>query len=230
MGQAVRAMKYDRAANERNAIPALEFVSETLQWHRLDDGVMGGKSETVHHTTTTAEEGNSSTQQQQQQHLHFCGTINTEGGGFASIRAPIPSGGGGIPENTIAIKLKLRGDGKTYKVLLSDGEKSTGNPFSRSPSWQMDVPTKKKSNNDDADDDEWEEVTLPLDGFQPSFGGSTVQTTTSKLVATEIHQVGLMLSLKLSNGEPNPPETFGEGIFDFSLLVASLTPVMKENE
>jgi hypothetical protein len=35
-------------------------------------------------------------------------------------------------------------------------------------------------------------------------------------------QLGLMLSLRLSDGSPNPKETFGEGIFDFSLFVESI--------
>lgn len=41
MGQAMRMMKYDRAANERNAVGALNFVDHALHWYRLDDGVMG---------------------------------------------------------------------------------------------------------------------------------------------------------------------------------------------
>ena len=53
MGQAIRAMKYDRTANECNAIPGLTFHGRQLQWHRLDDGVMGGKSETVHSCSTS---------------------------------------------------------------------------------------------------------------------------------------------------------------------------------
>jgi len=32
-------------------------------------------------------------------------------------------------------------------------------------------------------------------------------------------QIGFMLSLKLSNGDANPVETFGEGKFDFRLEI-----------
>ena len=35
MGQAVRIMKYDRAANERNAVSALRAFGHALKWHRL---------------------------------------------------------------------------------------------------------------------------------------------------------------------------------------------------
>jgi hypothetical protein len=43
-------------------------------------------------------------------------------------------------------------------------------------------------------------------------------------------QIGLMLSLYLSDGRPNPKETFGEGVFPFSLHVKSIEPVMKAKE
>lgn len=215
MGQAGRAMSYDRASNVRNAVPALEFIGTTttsLKWHRLDDGVMGGRSQTVH----TAVDGSD--------HLHFKGTINTDGGGFASVRAPIPDG---LPENAIAVRIKYRGDGRTYKVLLSDG--GGGGPLSRSPSWQIDVPTDR----DDDDGASWQETTLPLEQFSPSFGGAARSRTLSgdeRLVPSEMRELGFMLSLKLSNGEPNPPETFGDGVFDFSLFVASVSPVLSTTE
>ena len=34
--------------------------------------------------------------------------------------------------------------------------------------------------------------------------------------------MGFMLSLKLSNGSSNPVETFGSGIFPFSLTIRSI--------
>lgn len=205
MGQAVRLMKYDRAANEANAIPALQWAGHPMKWHRLDDGVMGGQSETVHE----AKDG-----------LHFAGTINTDGGGFTSIRAPIH----GIPKGTDAIRLLFRGDGKTYKLLLSDGNPSTGSPFARNPTWQADLPTEVRTGSE-----EWQEMTIPLSGFFPAFGGRAEDRPSIeheyKFEPTEVRQVGLMLSLRLSDGSPNPKETFGQGIFPFSLHVKSIEPV-----
>ena len=115
-------MTYDRAGNERNALPALNFLNQELRWFRLDDGVMGGQSETNH--ATTGDEGSLT--------LDFCGTINTNGGGFCSIRADFD----GLPPETKGIRLKYTGDGKTYKFLLSDGTRG----FS-TPSWQHDIVT-----------------------------------------------------------------------------------------
>jgi len=211
MGQGKSSLSsYDRSLNEQNAIPALNFLGSNLSWHRLDDGVMGGRSETLHESS---EETNI---------LHFKGTINTDGGGFTSIRAPIPSSG--LPKNIEALRMKFRGDGKTYKVLLSDGKKSTGAPSSRSPTWQIDLPTQKCG--------DYEEIVLPLKDFKPFFGPprpSAEEKKKCKLVLSELRQIGCMLSLKLSDGRPNPPETFGEGIFDFSLEIDSIIPVNGPN-
>lgn len=207
MGQAVRLIKYDRAANEANAIPVLQWAGNPMKWHRLDDGVMGGRSETVHE----AKDG-----------LHFTGTINTDGGGFTSIRAPIH----GIPTEAKAIRLLFRGDGKTYKLLFADGNPNTGSPFARRPTWQADLPTEDRTNSQ-----EWQERTILLSTLLPAFGGRAQDRPSAeeehgyKFEPTEMRQVGLMLSLRLSDGSPNPEETFGQGIFPFSLYVKSIEPV-----
>lgn len=210
MGQAVTMMKYDRAANERNAVAALHLASYSLSWHRLDDGVMGGQSETTHCTSSDGK-------------LVFKGTINSNGGGFASIRTPIPDGV--FTKYTTGIKLRYKGDGKTYKFILNDGNRSAGGPFGRSPSWQVDLPTVA---------DEWRETILSFKDLLPSFGGGTRNRsfeqgkTNYRFDATEMRQMGLMLSLRRSNGDANPIETFGEGVFPFRLEVASIEPVKKE--
>lgn len=47
-----------------------------------------------------------------------------------------------------------------------------------------------------------------------------------KLDVSEMKEMGFMLSLKLSHGRPNPVETFGEGIFSFSLQIQSIEPII----
>jgi len=213
-GNIVRIMKYDRASNVANAIPALNFQGMVLNWHRLDDGVMGGQSETLHSSTITLSDGS------KLEGLHFTGTINTKGGGFTSIRAPLEESAY-LPKEAVAIKLKIRGDGKMYKILLSDG--SGG--FRGGLSFQADFPTKAL-----ADDDASQEITLPLESFIPSSGGSTIAKEKADFKAEKMRQIGLMLSLKLSDGSANPKESFGEGIFPFSLIVESLEIVLEGNE
>ena len=289
MGQVVRVMRYDRAENERNAIPALTIASSTtdstnsqqqqqqqqavdgrkdddndndegqqkqqpqsspppmlLQWYRLDDGVMGGQSETLHHCL---ENGS----------LHFTGQINTEGGGFCSIRSS-PSGNNSssssnsnrtisnpnannnersslLPPGTTAIRLRIRGDGKTYKLLLSDGTRSSFGPSKRNPSWQCDIPTKKKkkqnnNNNNEAstEEEDFDSITIPLSSLTPSWGprrvsAEEIEAAVHSFDVNTLQEIGFMLSLKLSDGSNNPIETFGSGIFPFSLQIVSIEPV-----
>lgn len=211
MGQVMRIMTYDRAANERNAVSALQLTvkngsSVPLHWFRLDDGIMGGQSESNHDTAD--------------QVLHFQGTINTQGGGFASIRSKIPEG---TLANYQGIKFRLQGDGKTYKFITSRGT-GMGGPFSSNPSWQCDIPTIEQNGKDD-----WQEVVIPFDKLLPSFGGQrrNIDQDQSQLSfdATNMQEIGLMLSLKLSDGSSNPVETFGDGIFPFCLGVQSIVPI-----
>ena len=208
MGQVVRVMRYDRAGNEAAAVTALGLTGENLKWFRLDDGVMGGQSQTTHSNDSGG--------------LHFTGFINTDGGGFCSIRARLPQC---LEPGVTGFRLKFMGDGKTYKFTLSDGNPSTGGPFARSPSWQVDLPT--------SDGKEQTEV-LQVYDMHPSFGGressrpSASEIATSKLDITSVREIGLMLSLKLSDGSSNPKVTFGEGIFPFSLRVLSIEPVVEQ--
>jgi hypothetical protein len=207
MGQVMRAMSYDRAANERYAVTGMTFLGKTMKWHRLDDGVMGGQSQTLHAVESTEDDDSSSSV------LHFSGQINTQGGGFCSIRSPIE---GGMPSDTKALRISFVGDGKTYKFLLSDGNKSAFGPSRRSPSWQIDIPTSRNGNK--------ETIIISLDTLTPSLQGGPVETGV-KLNPVEVKEMGFMLSLKLSNGKPNPVETYGEGIFPFALKIHSIEAV-----
>ena len=182
----------------------MKLGDNSLQWYRLDDGVMGGQSETLHTSTDAGE-------------LHFTGQINTSGGGFTSIRSSIE---GGLAADTTAIRVSYIGDGKTYKVLLSDGNKSAFGPSRRSPSWQTDLPTKKDGSEETA--------IISLDSLTPSLQGSPIKTD-EKLDPTEVKEIGFMLSLKLSSGESNPVETYGTGIFPFSLKILSIGTVCTDN-
>jgi NADH dehydrogenase [ubiquinone] 1 alpha subcomplex assembly factor 1 len=211
MGQAMRAMQYNQAENLKNAVTALEFGGKPISWFRLDDGVMGGQSKTQH----VAKDGV----------LHFKGMINTNGGGFTSVRAPIEAGT--ITPSMEAVKVRFRGDGKTYKFMLADGS-GAGGPFSTSPLFQVDFETKTLES-----DTEWQEVVIPLGSLVPSYCGN-IDTEKKKqgsvFVANDMKQFGFQLSLVLSDGKPNPIETFGEGEFPFHLAVQSIegVPVPEE--
>ncbi len=198
LSQILRIMAYDRAANERNAIQGLRLLDKPLHWYRLDDGVMGGKSETLHSYDSAG--------------VNFSGQINCNGGGFTSIRSVIP---GGLSPETTGVRVTYVGDGKTYKVLFSDGNKSAFGPSRHSPSWQTHLPTQAGIE---------ETAIISFESLTPSLQGGPIKTDT-KLDPTQIQEMGFMLSLKLSSGKPNPVETYGSGIFPFSLKIKHIEPV-----
>ncbi|KAL3807205.1 hypothetical protein ACHAXA_008917 [Cyclostephanos tholiformis] len=123
--------------------------------------------------------------------LHISGQINIGGGGFCSIRSRIE---GGLPADTVAIRVSYVEDGKTYK---------------------SDLPT--KVGVDDT-------AIIRLDSLIPSLQGGPTKSD-SKIDATKVEELGFKLSLKLSSGESNPIETFGSGVFPFSLKIRSIDAV-----
>jgi hypothetical protein len=228
MGNSMRMMRYDHSMNERHAISALTFAATAtatattasgdpnlLSWFRLDDGVMGGSSETQHYVDPDTHI------------LHFNGTIDTNGGGFASIRTKINPTTTTTSQHTEwdAIRIRYKGDGKTYKFFLTDGSRM--GPMARKPSWQIDVPTIQ--NHPD-----WQEQIISFDQLLPSFAGSSSSNPMDikskyKFQFPEMKEMGFMLSLKLSDGRPNPVETFGQGKFPFSFQIQSIQPIQNKN-
>ena len=161
----------------------------------LNDVVMGGRSSSSLSSLSDGSNG-----------LSFTGTINTNGGGFASCRTDKSVLPVVVPDEATTVELEVKGDGKLYKFILNDG--SRGGPRSSSPSFQHDVMTRG----------DWQVVQLPLRNFKPSFAGSS-RPAAGALVNREMN-TGFMLSLKNAAGEPNPH--FGQGVFDFEFQVRSM--------
>ena len=113
MGQAIRMMNYTQSKNISNAtpIPSLVINNAPLSFYKLDDGVMGGQSQTHLEQLLVCGKkgGNNGTAG-----LIFTGQINTNGGGFTSIRSQL---GNGIPNSAKGIRLKYKGDGKTKNKI-----------------------------------------------------------------------------------------------------------------
>ena len=65
---------------------------------------------------------------------------------------------------------------------------------------------------------------LPLDAFKPSFGGAP-SSTAAVLVPSEMRQIGVMLSLYLSDGSTNPKFGPAGTAFPFSLDIRALEVV-----
>ena len=78
----------------------LSDKAEVPQWRTVLDGVMGGRSTGVHF----AEDG----------HMTFKGRINTNGGGFSSLRRPMTPGEMAQAKH---LRLRIRQDTRAYKTV-----------------------------------------------------------------------------------------------------------------
>ena len=97
------------AQNEGSPLPDTRVLTdfrpegETARWRTLLDGVMGGRSS----GEFTVADGR----------MTFTGVLNTNGGGFSSVRRPgrdLRLGQAGEQ----GIRLRVRGDGRTYTLRL----------------------------------------------------------------------------------------------------------------
>jgi len=80
-----------------------DFTQANEAWRAVNDGVMGGRSEGGPSFADGA--------------MTFAGVVNTNGGGFSSVRALL---GPGTLEGATTIRVTGRTDARTYKLVLSD--------------------------------------------------------------------------------------------------------------
>lgn len=119
--------------NEQGGLP--------LRWVTVLDGVMGGRSS----GEFDIEDGT----------LRFAGVLNTNGGGFSSIRAQTSAKLGDYE----GIHLRVRGDGRTYSMRLQQ----SGEGRRRVASYRAEFATQKGGS--------WQDVWLPFDRFVPTWRG-----------------------------------------------------------
>ena len=135
--------------------------AQTLRWTPVNDRVMGGVSTSQ---ATATNEG-----------LAFSGVVSLDNnGGFALIRAlPCEYSLAG----TVALVLRVRGDGKTYKHGIRTDDAYDGVKY------QMRFTTQSG---------EWQDIRLPIHEFQPTFRGRTVLAPI--LDPAHIRVFGLLIS------------------------------------
>jgi monofunctional biosynthetic peptidoglycan transglycosylase len=134
-------------------------------WYSIDDGVMGG----VSYSSVRCADGE----------LVFSGVVSlANNGGFASIRSPAAhydlSGATGVA-------LRVKGDGKTYKLNLKPDAGFDGVQY------QASFVTSGQ----------WEEARLPWSAFEPRFRGRLVHDA-PPLDPSRIASFGLLISDKQS--------------------------------
>jgi monofunctional biosynthetic peptidoglycan transglycosylase len=124
----------------------LDFASpETASWRAVNDGVMGGLSQSGLRLT----QGGTAV---------FAGNVSLENnGGFASVRAWL----GEVDLSAYdRLAVRVRGDGQRYRLRLRTDDRFDGIAYQASF---------------DAALDEWQEVEIPLSSFVPTFRGRTLR-------------------------------------------------------
>lgn len=142
---------------------SFETPQSLSDWRAINDGVMGGKS--IGGVTHSGEA------------MTFSGSINTDGGGFSSIRTEIPKG---TLAGAIAIKITLKSDGRPYKLSLRSSETYRG----RQIAFQSPLGVEAS--------DDWTEVTVNISDLKPSLFGQ--EMVGPSIDASDVHELGFILA------------------------------------
>ncbi|MEM7100501.1 MAG: CIA30 family protein [Pseudomonadota bacterium] len=133
-------------------------ASKELRWEVVNDTVMGGRS--------------SSQFSIDDQRLVFTGTLNTNGGGFASVRS---SALRRDLSGYTSFRIRVRGDGRPYRLRLY--------PFDDWAAYQSEFKTQP---------DQWMIVELPIADFYASWRGRRLDR--GPMAAADIAGLGFILA------------------------------------
>lgn len=164
-GGAVRSAHKAVQQQDTSVVTLFDFSDpgQTALWQPLNDVVMGGISTGIikQHSSHSA---------------LFTGSLSLEkGGGFASVRTiPLSSNLSGLG----GLLLNIRGDGKTYKLNLTDHRSP------RDVLFQARFPTRR---------DEWMEMRIPFEKLSPTFRGRMLDGHPA-LDISSVRTFGLMIA------------------------------------
>lgn len=133
------------------------------RWQIVNDGVMGGRSQGARFF--------------EDNHMVFAGTINTNGGGFSSLRRRMATGD---LSGADGIGLRVRSDGRAYKLTFRTSERFRG----RSVSYQKPIPQ--------TDVGEWVDVTVPFTDMETSVFGFSVRA--DPFDPADVREMGIILA------------------------------------
>jgi monofunctional biosynthetic peptidoglycan transglycosylase len=133
-------------------------------WQIVNDTVMGGRSSSRFQVADGA--------------LRFAGTLNTNGGGFASVRSgPLAA----AATDQDLVRLSARGDGRRYQLRLYSSATGTAYRAEFAPR-----------------SDDWQTVELPLAAFRATWRGRPLDRP--PISPSDIGGLGVMLA----DGEDGP--------------------------
>jgi len=124
---------------------SVEREGNSSQWSIVNDGVMGGISQS---RSSMTDRGT----------LLFSGVVSLENnGGFASIRHDSQAFGIGPGDG---IRLRVKGDGKTYQLRVRTSERFDGIAY------KVDFITLQEA---------WQDIEIPWERFTATYRGRTVE-------------------------------------------------------
>jgi hypothetical protein len=149
--------------NRPKIIAGLNAIEESKEWTSIDDIVMGGLSQ----SQVAATDRNTTV---------FFGKVSLANrGGFASVRAKLPPG---CLKGTEGIQLRLRGDGRRYRLRLRTDRQLDG------PAYEVSFRTEPNA---------WMEIRAPFEIFTPTYRGHPLRQM-PPLTPEKIEQIGLMIA------------------------------------
>jgi len=131
-------------------------------WRTINDGVMGGRS--------------SGGPRFDAEHMIFEGVINTNGGGFSSVRTDVEAG---VLSRASGVSLRVKSDGRTYKVTFRTDTKRGFRPIS----FQTEIPQTPIG--------DWAEVRVSFDDLRASIFGRPVTGVFDK---SKVRELGIIIA------------------------------------
>ena len=142
-----------------------DFKDANEKWTVVNDGVMGGVST----SSFLINDGIAS----------FRGEVSLENnGGFASVRKKLTSA---YSNEVLKVIIRVKGDGKTYKFRIRTNDNFDGISYSQSFKT--------------SEGKEWEEISLYLNRFTPTFRGNPVPNA-KPLRPEQMSQIGFLIGNK----------------------------------
>lgn len=138
-------------------------TADKPNWRAVNDGVMGGQSS-----------GGPNFENDQ---MVFSGMINTNGGGFSSVRAPIQSG---FLKGAKGLMIKLNSDDRLYKVTF----RTTARYGWRKISFQASIPETPKG--------EWAEVFVSFSALKASVFGQPIRGV--EFDKDKVEEIGIIIA------------------------------------
>ncbi|MEO0964054.1 MAG: CIA30 family protein [Planctomycetota bacterium] len=154
-------------------------VYDNARWQVVNDNVMGGRS--IGNLTFQSAAADADGPVVSRGTLTFEGFINTNGGGFASVRLPLPPD---VLVDAAAIRLTLQTDFRNIYLRVDDGRRHAGRNINHRAPLPLD---------ENAAADAWQTVTVPITDLTPAWRGRPVPAA-PELAGEHATRLGLMIN------------------------------------